>query len=229
LFKFLLLERDGHDADPDCIFLTSGASQGVQSVLQCLAQHSRVGVMIPIPQYPLYTATLALNDSTMVPYYLDEESDWALDVSHLSEQLRDYREEGQDIRALCVINPGNPTGNCLTRENIQKIIDFCYNEKLVLLADEVYQANSYLTEKPFVSFKKVLMESPEPIKSSVELFSFHSVSKGVLGNFLLFFNGFKGNVVSEEDILNVLILIRMLLNSCINLHLFLSVLMFKDK
>lgn len=174
-------QRDGYSADPERIFLTNGASQGVQFVLQCLAQHAGVGIMIPIPQYPLYTATLALNDSVAVPYYLNEEEDWRMDIDHLTEQLNDAREEGIDVRALCVINPGNPTGNCLPVDNLEQIVEFCHKENLALLADEVYQVNTYLPHRPFVSFKKVLQESPEPIKNSLELFSFHSVSKGVIG------------------------------------------------
>jgi aspartate/methionine/tyrosine aminotransferase len=75
------LDRDeGIQADPDKIFLTSGASQGVQFVLECLIAHEKVGIMIPIPQYPLYTASLALNNGKAVPYYLNEEARWDLQV-----------------------------------------------------------------------------------------------------------------------------------------------------
>jgi alanine transaminase len=58
--------------------------------------------------------------------------------------------------ALSVINPGNPTGQCLVKESMIEIIKFCKNEKLVLLADEVYQVNTYKNDKPFHSFKKIL-------------------------------------------------------------------------
>ena len=59
-------------------------------------------------------------------------------------------------RALVVINPGNPTGQCLTRRNMEEIISFCHRNQLVLLADEVYQENVYYPERyPFSSFRKV--------------------------------------------------------------------------
>jgi alanine transaminase len=79
---FLIFEeRDGVSADPNQIFLTAGASQGVQAIMQLMSQHDHVGIMIPIPQYPLYSATLALNSAHGVTYYLDEKNGWDLPVS----------------------------------------------------------------------------------------------------------------------------------------------------
>ena len=74
-------ERDGYPSDPSKIFLTQGASAGVQLTLQMIVENSKVGIMIPIPQYPLYTATLAVLDANPVPYYLDESKGWGLTVS----------------------------------------------------------------------------------------------------------------------------------------------------
>jgi aspartate/methionine/tyrosine aminotransferase len=73
--------RDGFPADPESIFLTAGASPGVQTVLQTIIAHHNVGIMIPIPQYPLYTASIALFGGRAVPYYLDEKKDWTMTVS----------------------------------------------------------------------------------------------------------------------------------------------------
>lgn len=70
---------------------------------------TRTGVLIPIPQYPLYSAALAELDAVQVDYYLDEERAWALDVAELRRAL--YQARGHCCpRALCIINPGNPTG-----------------------------------------------------------------------------------------------------------------------
>lgn len=70
---------------------------------------ARTGVLIPIPQYPLYSATLAELGAVQVDYYLDEERAWALDVAELRRALHQARDHCRP-RALCVINPGNPTG-----------------------------------------------------------------------------------------------------------------------
>ncbi|TPX59081.1 hypothetical protein PhCBS80983_g02688 [Powellomyces hirtus] len=174
-------ERDGFPADPNDIFLTAGASPGVQLILQTLIAHEDVGIMIPVPQYPLYTASIALFRGNAVPYFLHEEETWGLSVDELARSVADAKKKGLDVRALCVINPGNPTGACLSVENMRKIVDFCHREKLVLLADEVYQTNSYMPKEfPFNSFKKVL-KSMGPEYDSVELVSFHSISKGMVG------------------------------------------------
>ncbi len=77
--------------------------------------------MIPIPQYPLYTASITLYGGQAVPYLLEEESDWGTSVQGLEESLAKARNDGQDVRALCIINPGNPTGQCLTKENIIEV------------------------------------------------------------------------------------------------------------
>jgi aspartate/methionine/tyrosine aminotransferase len=77
-----------------------------------------------------------------------------------------------------VINPGNPTGAVLDRDNISMIIDFARGHNLAILADEVYQENVYAPGASFVSFAKVMTEKRE---TSVSLFSFHSCSKGFLG------------------------------------------------
>lgn len=133
--------------------------------------------MIPIPQYPLYTATLAHYNAKAVPYYLQEEKDWELSVEDLESSLAEARANGTDVRALVVINPGNPTGGCLLDSNIADIVRFCERNNLVILADEVYQTNIYTKTNPFVSFKKVVSQ----MKSEIELFSLHSISKGMIG------------------------------------------------
>ena len=172
--------RDGFAADPECIYLTAGASPGVQTVLQTIIAHDKVGIMIPIPQYPLYSAAIAMLNGNAVPYYLDESNDWGMSVNELQRAVGEARKQGLDVRALCVINPGNPTGQTLSMANMRDVVEFCRKEKIVLMADEVYQTNVYSAQLPFHSFKKVLVSMGEKY-SGVELISFHSVSKGTIG------------------------------------------------
>ncbi|KAI9319115.1 pyridoxal phosphate-dependent transferase [Dichotomocladium elegans] len=173
--------RDGYPANPDHIFLTQGASAGVQTVLQMLTKDNKSGIMIPIPQYPLYSATLALVNASPIPYYLKEEDNWGLSAEELKASISEARANGVDVRALVIINPGNPTGQCLSEKNMREIIQLCHEEHLVLLADEVYQTNVYMSgTRPFHSFKKILRSMGEPYQD-VELFSFHSTSKGMVG------------------------------------------------
>lgn len=174
-------KRDGYPSNPDDIFLYNGASPGVQSVLRLLIRNEKDGIMLPIPQYPLYSASIALLEGSAVPYYLDESDNWGLSVEELESSLKEAQSKGLNTRALVVINPGNPTGQVLTKEGMEKVIEFCAKNKLVLLADEVYQENVYTKEtKPFHSFKKVLRSMGSEY-DNFELFSFHSVSKGFVG------------------------------------------------
>ncbi|EEY21858.1 alanine aminotransferase [Verticillium alfalfae VaMs.102] len=64
--------RDGFPADPSKIYLSGGASSGVNTLLNVICASPKTGVLVPIPQYPLYTASLAVLNATCVPYYLDE-------------------------------------------------------------------------------------------------------------------------------------------------------------
>jgi aspartate/methionine/tyrosine aminotransferase len=170
--------RDGIPADPDAVFLTDGASKGVQSVLRILVSEPTDGVLIPIPQYPLYSATITLYGGALIGYHLDEANGWKLSRDTLERAIRDARAKGIRPRAICVINPGNPTGAVLDRENVEMVLAFAHEHGLAVLADEVYQDNVWRPEDRFVSFASVLERRA---LKDVSLFSFHSVSKGYLG------------------------------------------------
>jgi len=173
-------ERDGYPCSPEDIFLTAGGSQGVQTIIQLAIANENVGIMIPIPQYPLYSASIDMYGGKPVYYYLDESNEWSIDGPTIHKAIEDAKKKNIDVRVLCVINPGNPTGQCLSEETIRDIIEICHKERVVVLADEVYQTNIYDDSRPFYSFKKVL-KSMGPEYEDFELFSFHSVSKGMVG------------------------------------------------
>ena len=83
------------------------------------------------------------------------------------------------MRALVLINPGNPTGQVLSPEAVQDVCKFCKKHGLVLLADEVYQENVYHPTKTFTSAKKAAFDAG--VLGEFELVSFHSTSKGIWG------------------------------------------------
>ena len=177
-------ERDGHPAQPEHIFVTDGASPAVQMSLQAMIAHENVGIMIPIPQYPLYSAAIAMNGGKAVSYFLDESADWGLHISELQRSLDEATANGTECRAVAVINPGNPTGQVMPYDEMKGVVQFCHDNGLVLLADEVYQENIWMKDRTFNSFKKVVrdMEASGDISvGETELLSFHSVSKGFYG------------------------------------------------
>ncbi|XP_044755931.1 alanine aminotransferase 1-like [Coccinella septempunctata] len=174
--------RDGHPCDWQNIVLGAGASdciKGILKLLICDIGCKKPGVMVPIPQYPLYSATLAEFNMHQIGYYLDESKLWGLTLPELQRSINEAKQVSQP-RAIVVINPGNPTGQVLTKENIQEIIKFAHKENLMILADEVYQDNIYAEGSKFYSFKKVMMEMGAPY-SDMELASFMSCSKGYMG------------------------------------------------
>lgn len=168
--------RDGYPTDPESFFLTDGASSGVKQLLSSLIRNPTDGVLCPIPQYPLYSATLALLNGRLSGYYLDESNGWGMDVKQLQKSYDEAVANGTTLRAIVIISPGNPTGQCMPDSNMREIVKFCEEKGLVILADEVYQENIYGTT-PFTSFRKVVKD----MKSEIPLVSFHSGSKGVIG------------------------------------------------
>lgn len=171
-------QRDGIPANPDHLFLTDGASKGVQAILRMLLASPRDGIMVPVPQYPLYSATITLFDGRRVDYYLEESTGWKLNLQELERAYQKAQDEGTRVKAICVINPGNPTGSVLDEANINMVLNFARTHQLSILADEVYQDNIYGTGDTFVSFAKVLEQKS---MRDLSLFSFHSCSKGLLG------------------------------------------------
>lgn len=173
----------GVPCNPENIYLTTGASDGIVTMLKllvCGQGIDRTGVMISIPQYPLYSAALAELGAVQINYFLNEDNCWSLDINELQRAVNEARQHCHP-RALCIINPGNPTGQVQSRECIEEVIRFAAKERLFLMADEVYQDNVYAEGCKFHSFKKVLFEMGPEYSETVELASFHSTSKCYMG------------------------------------------------
>lgn len=172
-------KRDGVDSahgvssNPDNMFITNGASEGARYIIDLLIADKNDGIMIPIPQYPLYSATIKNCGGVQVNYYPDEDNGWTFNRYVLEESLNSATKDGVTVKGIVVINPGNPTGAILDEKTIREVIDFAKENDIVIIADEVYQENVYGAK--FISFAKVLGEEEVP------LFSLHSVSKGFHG------------------------------------------------
>ena len=171
--------RDGVDSaggvpsDPQRIFLTNGASEGAQFIIEMLLAGKDDGIMIPIPQYPLYSAAIKRCGGVQVNYYPEEDQGWALDKSLLEESLGRARARGVKVKAIVVINPCNPTGSILPEQSGREVVEFAGEHDLAIIADEVYQENVYGAR--FVSLARLLDGAEVP------LFSLHSTSKGFYG------------------------------------------------
>ncbi|KAI0982991.1 hypothetical protein GJ496_008434 [Pomphorhynchus laevis] len=176
-------KRDGIPADYKNVMASCGASDGIRAILKLVIaspeEKLRSGVMVPIPQYPLYSAALSEYNMDKIGYFLDESKGWGISMDELIRAFEEAKTKCTP-RAIVVINPGNPTGQLINEQNIHEVIRFAKDRNLIVLADEVYQDNIYDSNQPFVSFRKVLLTMPAPYNKT-ELASFHSASKGFMG------------------------------------------------
>uniref|UniRef100_A0A3B4GBF5 alanine transaminase n=1 Tax=Pundamilia nyererei TaxID=303518 RepID=A0A3B4GBF5_9CICH len=140
----------------------------------------RTGVLIPVPCHNKTVLSITQLGAVAVPYYLSEEQGWALQVEELQRALESAKGVCNPV-ALYVINPGNPAGYVQSQKSVLEVIRFAWEKRLFLLVDELYQDCVYGENCEFVSYKRAVSEMGPPFSGTVELASFHSVSKGFSG------------------------------------------------
>jgi alanine-synthesizing transaminase len=122
--------------DVEDVWLGNGVSELITMTLQALLNDGDE-VLIPAPDYPLWTAITTLCGGRAVHYLCDEQSDWLPDVADLAAKITDH------TKAIVVINPNNPTGAVYPREVLEPIVDLAREHGLLLLADEIYDQILY--------------------------------------------------------------------------------------
>ena len=122
--------------DLDDVYLGNGVSELITMVTQALLNDGDE-VLIPAPDYPLWTAATSLAGGTPVHYLCDEEDDWNPSIEDIRAKVT------EKTKAIVVINPNNPTGAVYSRETLQKIVDVAREYNLLILADEIYDRILY--------------------------------------------------------------------------------------
>jgi len=122
--------------DVDDVLLGNGVSELITMTMQALLNDGDE-VLIPSPDYPLWTAMTTLSGGKPVYYRCDESNGWQPDVADLESKITDR------TKALLVINPNNPTGAVYSREVLAQIADVARRHSLLLLADEIYDKILY--------------------------------------------------------------------------------------
>lgn len=120
----------------DDVFIGNGASELINMSLNALLNNGDE-VLIPAPDYPLYTAAVSLSGGRPVHYICDEQSDWYPDIADIRRKIT------PNTRALVVINPNNPTGTLYPRELLEELVEVAREHELVLFADEIYDKMLY--------------------------------------------------------------------------------------
>ena len=119
------------NVDMKGIYTGNGASELIQLSLHALLNNGDE-VLIPSPDYPLWTACTNLAGGKAVHYICDEESDWMPDIADMESKITDK------TKAIVVINPNNPTGALYPREVLEQIVELARRHGLMIMADEIY-------------------------------------------------------------------------------------------
>ena len=99
----------------------------------------------------------------------------------MKRDIVNAKKNGLDIRSIVIVNPNNPTGSLLSRHNIEEVLDICYHQNILVIADEVYQNNVCMDGLRFESVRSILQTMPAKVRDNLELVSVNSISKGLLG------------------------------------------------
>ncbi|MFF1792911.1 pyridoxal phosphate-dependent aminotransferase [Kitasatospora sp. NPDC058263] len=129
-------ERGLHGLTVEDVFLGNGVSELIQLAMTALLDDGDE-VLVPAPDYPLWTASVSLAGGTAVHYRCDEQSEWYPDLADLEAKVTDR------TRAIVVINPNNPTGAVYPREVLEGLVEIARRHKLVVYADEIYDKILY--------------------------------------------------------------------------------------
>lgn len=124
------------DADIDDIYLGNGASELIVMSMQALLNDGDE-ILIPAPDYPLWTAAVSLSNGTPVHYICDEQADWCPDIDDIKRKIT------ANTRGIVIINPNNPTGSLYPVELLEQLIEIARVNDLIIFSDEIYDKIVY--------------------------------------------------------------------------------------
>lgn len=122
--------------DIEDIFLGNGASELIVMAMQALLNNGDE-VLVPAPDYPLWTAAVNLAGGKARHYLCDEQSDWFPDLADIESKITDR------TRGIVVINPNNPTGSVYSKEVLERLVEIARKHNLIIFADEIYSKILY--------------------------------------------------------------------------------------
>ncbi|MFW5470821.1 pyridoxal phosphate-dependent aminotransferase [Knoellia sp. CPCC 206435] len=123
----------------DDVWIGNGVSELISMVLQAFVDDGNE-ILVPAPDYPLWTGAVTLSGGTPVHYRCDEANGWNPDLDDIESKIT------ENTHALVVINPNNPTGAVYSEEVVRGLVDIARRHRLVLMADEIYEKILYADE-----------------------------------------------------------------------------------
>jgi alanine-synthesizing transaminase len=127
---------DVRNIEIDDIYLGNGVSELITMAMQALLNNGDE-VLVPAPDYPLWTAAVSLSGGAAVHYVCDEQANWFPDIADIESKIN------SNTRALVIINPNNPTGAVYSKDILLQLIEICRKHELILFADEIYSKIIY--------------------------------------------------------------------------------------
>ncbi|HNQ06478.1 MAG TPA: pyridoxal phosphate-dependent aminotransferase [Tetrasphaera sp.] len=124
------------DVDVDDVFIGNGVSEMISLVLQAMVDNGDE-ILVPAPDYPLWTGAVTLSGGTPVHYLCDEDNGWMPDLADIEAKITPA------TKALVIINPNNPTGAVYSKKMVADLVDIARRHELVLMADEIYEKILY--------------------------------------------------------------------------------------
>lgn len=113
------------------IYTGNGVSELITMCMQGLLDNGDE-VLVPMPDYPLWTASIALAGGTPVHYICDEEAEWYPDIDDITSKITSR------TKAIVIINPNNPTGALYPKELLEEIVEVARQNNLIIYSDEIY-------------------------------------------------------------------------------------------
>ena len=145
----------------DDIYIGNGVSELIAVVMQALLNPGDE-VLLPAPDYPLWTASVNLCEGKAVHYICDEESDWNPDLKDMESKITSR------TKAIVLINPNNPTGSVYSKEIIQGVVKIAQKYGLIIFSDEIYDRILYDGDIHY---------SPAAMADDILVFTFNGLSK----------------------------------------------------
>lgn len=116
----------------DDVFIGNGVSELISLVLQAFLDEGNE-ILVPAPDYPLWTGAVTLSGGTPVHYRCDEENGWNPDLADIESKIT------ENTHGLVIINPNNPTGAVYSEEIVKGLVDIARRHQLVVFSDEIYE------------------------------------------------------------------------------------------
>ncbi|MDX2675473.1 pyridoxal phosphate-dependent aminotransferase [Streptomyces sp. NY05-11A] len=126
----------GIETDVEHVFIGNGVSELIVMAMQALLDDGDE-VLVPAPDYPLWTAAVSLSGGTAVHYRCDEQADWMPDLADVERKVTDR------TKAIVIINPNNPTGAVYDEAMVRGLTDIARRHNLLVCSDEIYDKILY--------------------------------------------------------------------------------------